>query len=227
MANHDGHRERLRERFRSEGLDNFTEKQALELMLTYVIPRCDTEPIAGSLMEQFGSLESVLNAPIPALAQIKGIGGQGATFIRLLSEFNRYQMVHRNGSIRQLKTLHDCGEYMRPYFLGRRDEALCVLCLDAQCRILGCKVLSEGSANSAAVSVRKIMEYALTVNATSLIMAHNHPSGVPLPSADDIAVTQKVADALDAVDVLLADHFIYADEEFVSLVESHFFTPTR
>ncbi len=116
---------------------------------------------------------------------------------------------------------------MRPYFQGRRDEILCVLCLDAQCRIRGCKILSEGSANSAAVSVRKIMEYAMAVNATSLVMAHNHPSGIALPSADDIAVTAQVSDAMNAVDVMLVDHLIYAGDEYVSLIESHFFTPSR
>lgn len=227
MADHKGHRERIRDRFCSEGLGSFSEKQVLELLLTYAIPRCDTEPIAGELIAQFGSLEGVLRASPAALTRVKGMGEKSVLFIQLLADMNRYLMVRRTKSIKQLKSLRECGEYLRPHFLGRRDEAMGVLCLDAQCRILGCKILSEGTANSADVSVRKIMEYALSVNATSLVMAHNHPSGVPLPSGDDIAVTQKVAEVLDTVDILLADHFIFADEEFVSLVESHCFTPTR
>lgn len=220
MPTHDGHRDRLRRRYRAEGLDHFEEKQALELLLFYAIPRKDTEPIAGALLEHFGSLDGVLEAPIPALAAIDGMGESSATFLKLLSDFNRFQMLHKNARVRTLSNVAECGAYLRPHFMGRRDEIVCVLCMDARCTVLGCKVLSEGTANSAGVPIRKVVEYALSLNATSLVLAHNHPSGIALPSADDIAVTQRLASALNAVSVVLVDHLIFADNDFISLIQS-------
>lgn len=225
MPDHKGHRERVRQRYRTEGLDGFQEKQALELLLYYAIPRCDTEPIAGALLEYFGSLEGVMEAPVPALAKVPGMGESAATFLRLIADFNRYQMVHKNKSVKILDTVARCGEHLRPHFLGRRDEVICILCLDARCKMLSCKVLSEGNQNSTGVPIRKIVEYALAVNATSLVMAHNHPSGIALPSADDLDATGQLAAALASVDVLLADHLIFADDDFISLAESGFYTP--
>ena len=95
-----------------------------------------------------------------------------------------------------------------------------LLCLDAKCKVICCRQISEGTVNSAGISVRKIVEVALAVNATSVILAHNHPSGIAVPSEEDIDTTFKVAKALKAVDVVMMDHIVVADDDYVSLAFS-------
>ena len=110
-----------------------------------------------------------------------------------------------------------------PYFFGERDEVVYLLCLDAKCKVLDCRMLFRGGVNSAGVSVRKIVETALACNATSVVLAHNHTSGIALPSKEDEATTRQIRTALDAVGILLADHIIVADDDFVSMADSGFF----
>ena len=107
-----------------------------------------------------------------------------------------------------------------PRFFGRKVETVFLLCLDAKCKVLCCKEVGEGSVNSAGISIRRIVETALGANATSVVLAHNHPSGMALPSAEDIQTTRRVAAALNTVDILLADHIVVADDDFVSMVQS-------
>ena len=109
---------------------------------------------------------------------------------------------------------------MVPRFFGRTRETVFLLCLDAKCKVLCCKEVGEGSVNAASISVRKIVETALATNATTVILAHNHPSGVALPSAEDVQTTRRVAAALNAVEVHLADHIVVAEGDYVSMVQS-------
>lgn len=178
MTTHEGHRQRLRRRFLLEGLDNFDEVQVLELLLFYAIPRRDTNPIAHALLEQFGSLSGVLEAPVSALAQVPGMGENGATLLQLVTAASRYYMIQRSSAGQVLNTVERCGAYLTPRFFGLRDEAVCALCLDAKCKPLACRILGWGSVNAAGVPIRKIVEFALSVNATSVVLAHNHPSGI-------------------------------------------------
>jgi DNA repair protein RadC len=107
-----------------------------------------------------------------------------------------------------------------PFFFGRRNETVFLLCLDAKCKVLCCREIGEGSINYAGISVRKVVETALGVSATSVVLAHNHPSGVAVPSGEDIQTTRRIAAALSAVEIHLADHIIVADNDCVSLVQS-------
>lgn len=220
MSIHDGHRKRLKKLFRDEGLDNFYDYQALELLLYYCIPRKDTNPIAHALIDQFGSLAQVLEAPVEELQRVEGIGEHAATFLHLVTEISRYYLVNRAERIKVLSTIEDCARYLIPHFYGRRNETVFLLCLDAKCKMLCCREIGEGSVNSAGISVRKIVETALGVNATTVVLAHNHPSGIAVPSGDDIQTTRRVAMALSAVDIYLADHIVVADDDYVSMVQS-------
>jgi len=220
MSIHDGHRQRLKQLFRDEGLDNFYDYQALELLLYYCIPRKDTNPIAHALIDHFGSLAQVLEAPVEELLLVKGVGEHAATFLRLVTEISRYYLVNRAEQVKVLPTIEDCAKYLVPRFFGRRNETVFLLCLDAKCKMLCCREIGEGSVNSAGISIRKIVETALTVNATSVVLAHNHPSGIAIPSGDDIQTTRRIAAALSAVDVHLADHIVVADDDYVSMAQS-------
>lgn len=225
MAMHDGHRTRVKQRFLTEGLANFDELHALELLLFYCIPRKDTNPIAHQLMERFGSFCQVLEASVEDLQKVEGVTENAAVFLSLMADTARYYQISKLKSIKSLPTIDACGEYLVPKFVGMKNEVVYILCLDAKCKLLGCKMLGEGSVNSAAVPIRKIVETALQYNATTVILAHNHPAGVAFPSAEDVYATKKVSAALAAVEVQLQDHLIVAEDDFVSLAQSGLFIP--
>lgn len=220
MSIHDGHRQRMKERFFHEGLDHFSEFEALEVLLYYAIPRKDTNPIAHALINRFGSLEQVLDAPLEELEKVPGISRNVAVLMKLVTDMGRMYLVRRTQNIRVLKTIDECGEYLKSYFFGRVNETVYLLCLDAKCKVLACREVGEGSVNSANVPIRRIVEIALGANATSVVLAHNHPSGLALPSSEDISTTRRVAAALSTVDVQLVDHIVVADDDFVSMVQS-------
>lgn len=225
MSIHDGHRQRLKERFENEGLDHFSAHQVLEFLLFFCIPRKDTNPVAHRLLEQFGTLSRVLEAPVSELKNVEGIGDNAALFIHFLNEFCRYHQVDRAGNLTVLKTVGDCGRYLVPRFYNRKNEIVLLLCLDAKCKVLCCKEIGEGSVNSAAIPVRRVVEVALHSNATSVVLAHNHPSGLALPSEEDIFTTKRVAAALNAVEIELVDHIVVADDDFVSMAQSGMYVP--
>ena len=220
MSIHDGHRQRLWQRFLTEGLDNFTEVQVLEMLLFYPIKQKDTNPLAHILLKKFGSLSQVLEAPVEELKKVKGVGDATATFLHLITDVGRYYLVNRSQQCTILPTIEACARYMVPFFFGRRLETVFLLCLDAKCKVLCCKEVGEGSVNSASISVRKIVETALAANATTVVLAHNHPSGVAVPSEEDVQTTRRIAMALQAVDVHLADHIVVADDDYVSMAQS-------
>ena len=217
---HKGHRERLKQRFLEEGLDNVTDIQALELLLFYAIPQRDTNPIAHELLNRFGSLSRVLEAGPEELKKVPGISAHSATLLTLVTELARYYQVDCAQRVEVLTTLDACGAYLVPRFFGRTKETVFLLCLDAKCKVLCCREVGEGSVNSASISIRKIVETALASNATTVILAHNHPSGVALPSAEDVQTTRRIAAALSAVEVHLADHIVVAEGDYVSMVQS-------
>ena len=217
---HKGHRDRLKKRFLEEGLDGFTDIQVLELLLFYAIPRRDTNPVAHNLLNRFGSLTQVLEAPVEELKKVEGIGQEAAVFLNLIPAAGRYYLVDKTMQSKVLKTIDQCGDYLLPFFFGRKVETVFLLCLDAKCKVLCCKEVGEGSVNSAGISVRKIVETALSANATTVVLAHNHPSGVAVPSMEDIQTTARIAAALRAVEVQLVDHIVVADDDYVSMVYS-------
>ena len=217
---HKGHRERLKQRFLEEGLDNFTEIQVLELLLFYAIPRSDTNPIAHSLLDHFGSLSQVLEADVEELKKVPGVKDHAATLLALVIDLCRYYQVNCAQQTEILTTLDACGKYLVPRFFGRTRETVFLLCLDAKCKVLCCKEIGEGSVNTASISVRKVVETALAANATTVILAHNHPSGIAVPSNEDIQTTQRIAAALRTVEIHLADHIVVAEEDYVSMVQS-------
>ena len=217
---HKGHRERLKQRFLEEGLDNFTDIQVLEMLLFYAIPRSDTNPIAHALLDRFGSLAQVLESDVEELKKVPGIKDHAATLLALVIDLCRYYQVNSSRQTEILTTLDACGKYLVPRFFGRTKETIFLLCLDAKCKVLCCKEIGEGSVNTASISVRKVVETALAANATTVVLAHNHPSGIAVPSNEDIQTTRRIAAALSAVEIHLADHIVVADGDYVSMVQS-------
>lgn len=220
MSIHEGHRQRLKKHFLEEGLDGFTQVQVLEMLLFYAIPRKDTNPLAHELLNRFGSLAQVLEAPVEALCQVDGITEHAATLIHFCKEVGRYYQVNRVSQCTVLPSVSDCARYLLPFFFGRTVETAFLLCLDAKCKVLCCKEVGQGDVNSTAISVRKIVETALNANATSVVLAHNHPSGLAIPSSEDMQTTLRIAQGLRAVEITLADHVIVADDDYISFAMS-------
>lgn len=223
MGEHDGHRERLRQRFMKHGLDVMPDDQVLELLLFYAVPRQDTNVLARRLLAHFGSISAVLEAPLQELKSVGGIGDNAAVLLQLITPLARRYLLSRAQDGAVLSSTQACGEYLLPYFFGAKEELVYLLCLDGKCKVLACRLLQTGSVNSAGFSIRKAAEAAMACNASSVVLAHNHTSGVALPSQADLDTTQRLRDALEPLGILLADHIVVADNDFVSMADNGFF----
>jgi len=220
MGIHDGHREKMRRRFRTGGLDSFADHEALELLLFYAIPRKDTNEIAHLLLERYGSLSAVFNAPVEDLMKSEGIGEGTAVFLKLVPQICQKAKLHDLVKDTILNSTEKIGAYLIERFAGETSEVLYELCLDRKCKLLACKRLSEGGADSADLSIRRLLQNALLNSASGVILAHNHPSGIALPSPEDYAATDQAYLALQTINVPLLDHIIVADGDFISMKDS-------
>lgn len=219
---HEGHRERLRQRFLRESLDNFQPHNVLELLLFFSIPMKDTNNEAHALIDRFGSLSAVFDANFDELITVKGIGENSATLIKLVPElFRKYEVdkITREGDV-----LSDCeavARYTSKYFKGVNEEHLYLLCLDSNCKILGFEQISSGTINATPINNRKIVELAYKSNAANLILVHNHPSGVVAPSKSDVNATLSTVELLKSIGMRLNDHIIIGNgDDFFSFRRS-------
>ena len=219
MGLHDGHRQRLIQRFLEEDLDNFEPHNVLELLLFYAIPRKDTNELAHVLIDTFGSLKGVFDAPYEELIKVTGIGPNTAALLKLVPSLTRTYYSSDARSI-ILDTSEKSGEYFLPYYIGQTEEVVRLACLDAGGKVISNQILHRGSANAAEVNMRKIVNIALRNNAMGVILAHNHPGGLPLPSEEDVATTKSIRDALMPMGILLMDHIIVAGQDYVSMARS-------
>ena len=227
MHTSDGHRQRIKERFRKEGLDNFDEVHALELLLFYAIPRVDTKPLARALLNRFGSYSQVMEATAMELECVDGVGKNVSTFLTLITSAGRYYQTRHNDRPTILTSSDMYGRYFVDCFCGKRNETVYLLCLDAKGKVLNCFLVGEGDVNSANIPMRKLVELALMSNASAVVLAHNHPSGVAVPSLEDKITTERLAMALGTMGIVLADHIIVADGDCVSMVMSAIHDPMK
>ncbi|MCX7614751.1 MAG: DNA repair protein RadC [Clostridiales bacterium] len=221
MSVHSGHRKRIRERFLKDGLDNFPAHNAVEFLLFYALPQKDTNELAHRLIERFGSLAGVFDAPYEELLKVDGVGETTATLIKLIPQLSRRYMIDSMVN-EYLNTTKKAGKFLLPYYIARKNETVFLVCLDSKCKVISCQMIFEGSVNSTQVNIRKIIETALKYNASGVIIAHNHPGGVALPSPEDLAITKRILEALRVVGLAFIDHIIVADNDFVSLADSGF-----
>ena len=220
MSTHEGHRKRLKKRFIKEGLDGFEQHNLLELLLFYAIPQKDTNPLAHELMDRFGSLAGVMDAQMCRLIEVPGVGENTALLLKLIPQLCRAYLVSKQDGEVCICNAEQAGRYLQPHFFGSCNEKVFLVCLDAKCKILNLVTLVEGGINSAQIDIRQVVEHALYAKATSVILAHNHTSGIALPSEEDEKTTRAVQNALKAVGITLSDHIIFADGDFVSMEQN-------
>ena len=210
----------MRNKFLTGGLDAFADHEALELLLYYAIPRRDTNPIAHALMERYGSLSAVLAAPVEDLQKVEGIGESAAVLLKLVPQILKKARLSDAKRETALTSVAQFGAYLLEQFRGEKNEVIYQLCLDRKGKLLACKRLGEGDMSSANLDIRRMIENAILSSASGVVLAHNHPSGIALPSQDDYIATDQAKAALATIGVVLLDHIILADGDFVSLAES-------
>lgn len=226
MSEFTGYQKRAVEQFREQGIQALDEAHVLELLLFFADQPKTEYQLSHALLGRFCSLEKVINAPMEMLETVAGMDQRTAVLISLTGQIGRYCQTQHGADIsRQLGTSRACAEYLKPFFSGQRNEKVYLLCLDSKASVICCRIIEEGSVCSANVPIRKIMEILLSLNAVSVVLAHNHPGGLPYPSAEDIVTTRRLAVALDGIDVLLADHIIFADGDYVSLAQAGYYRP--
>lgn len=219
---HEGHRKRMKERFIKSGLDDFAPHNILELLLFYSIPRGDTNPVAHRLIDIFGSLSGVFDATPEELAKVDGVGENSAILISMIPQIARKYLEDKADTANIVVGCSDIGAFLLPKFVGRTNEALMMVSIDNKNKIISCSVVAEGTVDSAKVSRRKIMEEAMKVKATRVILAHNHPCGVAVPSSEDVVMTKEIGRLFAQVGIELVDHIIVANDDYVSMAASGF-----
>ncbi len=216
---HEGHRERLKKRFKSEGLASFTDVQALELLLFYALPRMDTNPLAHRLLERFGSLKNLFEADASDIAAVEGIGENSALLIRLLPEITRKFWILDTQSTQSITTAEQAARFIRPILFGKPVEHVYVFCLNSHCQIKHYNCISEGTVSDVTIYLRRLVECAMRLHASRILIAHNHPGGRPQPSETDIRATHAIRNALAPLDIDLMDHLIFSDHSYFSFSE--------
>ena len=223
MGIHDGHRERLQKRFDREGLDDFESVNALELLLFFTHKRADTNTIAHRLLERFGSFSLVLDAPRLELVKIEGVGPMSALLIKLTHAMAGYYLQDKVAKTVLINTAEIAGNFFIPKFLGKNNEIVYLALLDDRRHLMRAVKIFEGSVNMSAIVTKKVMEEVVTSNATGVILAHNHPGGIAIPSSQDIIATSSLFKSLKIINVKLLDHIVVANDDFVSMADSGMF----
>ena len=220
---HAGHRARLKAKFMEHGLESFTDIEALELLLFYAIPRADTNELAHALLNEFHGFRGVMEADVNTLRRVPGVGDNAATLLRLVTELNsRYQ---RSAAARgtQIRSSTDAGAILVPQFQYRNEECSVLLCMDNGAHVIGIHLLAEGTPSAVGLAAREIADIVLRDKAARVILAHNHVSGIALPSAADVDATAKLYRMLKMIGVQLDDHLVVCDGDFVSMRDSGHF----
>ena len=227
MNEHERHRQRVYNRFLREGLAGFEEHNAMEFLLFLAHVRGDTNEIAHAVIDRFGSLSRALDAPYEDLVTVKGIGPTSAVVLKFIPQMCAYYLENKTKKNEKLNSSERMAEYLRPKFFGKTTEEFYMVALDEKSNILRCVRISSGTGNATSVSASKIVAEASKAEAVSVVLAHNHPRGSALPSANDLCATRAILLALDTVGIELLDHLIFTETEYLSFADGVYMQRVR
>lgn len=217
---HREHRKRLREKFRNVGIDGFAEHELIELLLFYSIPVMNTNTLAHELKKEFGGLVNILNADEDHLISIKGMGENTLTLIKFIRECI-YKYINEVNNISNVRlTPANINTYIKSLFFGHTREMLYAVLLDSDCVVKKVRKISVGTVNATPLYPREIVKFAVNEHYPYMILAHNHPTGDPLPSDEDLKITKSTELALNFIGVRLVDHVIVAGDTVTSISKS-------
>ncbi len=221
---HDGHRDRVKNKFLATGFNKSTpEHEILELVLFYSVPRKDTNELAHTLIRTFGSLAGVFKASPDELMKVRGITKNTAVLIKLFTAVSREFNDSMRSKASAFSSLEEIGTYLLSRYAGIDDEVMTVLSLNGNGKAISFDEVIRGDISRVGLSTRRIIEILLKTRATAVVLAHNHPSGVAVPSTSDAIATKTVKEALSHIGVQLLDHIVVADADYVSMAQSREF----
>jgi DNA repair protein RadC len=217
---HDGHRQRVRERLLRESIDGFADHEVLELALMQIIKRGDVNPVGHRLLERFGSLSAVFDASVDELCTVDGIGEMTAFYLHLFPQIFKRYAIDKCNLEGTFDNVGKISEYLHALYTGISNEQVYLLLFDNAMRLIDVCKISDGSVNCAAITVRKIVELALTKHAAGVVLAHNHPRGLPIASGNDLEVTRNIDCALSTVSIPLIEHIIVTENSYATIVRA-------
>lgn len=206
-----GHRQRMRNAYLNGGADSMADHNILELFLSLVIPQKDVKPLAYDLLNTFGSLKRVISAPPQRLMEVNGIGENTAILLNLVNDINTRIDLNKNKEVTKLNSVKQTLTYAENALKNCVNEKILLVTLDNDLRVIKSTIVSEGVVNCANVEPKKIVECVIRDNASSVVLAHNHPGGQPTPSPSDLSFTIKIQDILKKIDVKILDHIIVGE----------------
>lgn len=211
-----GHRERLRSRLISAGPDSLADHEMIEMVLFLAIPRRDTKQLARFLIARFGSFAAVISASVPDLLAMEGLGEAGVAALKIVQagsqRLARAEVLYRP----VLSNWERLMEYLQAVLAREKVEQFRILFLDNRNRLLADQAQAKGTVNHTPVYPREVVRRALELHATAIILVHNHPSGDPSPSTDDIDMTKEIKKAAAALSIVLHDHVIVGNGQWLS-----------
>lgn len=215
---HEEHRARMKARVERDGLESLAEHEALEYLLFMSIPRQDTNVLAHRLIEHFGDFCKVMEAEPEELEQVPGIGPKSAHLISTVMAFSRYYTLKKRVTRQALNTAEAAINYVKPLFRGLQNEQLYLILLDDACRPMQDLRIAEGVPNRVTVDTRKLLRAVARTNSTCGILAHNHPTGMAVPSEADRLTTYRIMELTGQLGFTIIDHIIIAGEDACSML---------
>lgn len=216
-GDHQGHRQRMKERLLAGGLAGFSDHEILEVALFYALPYRNTNELAHRLVAQFGGWTQALDAAYEDLLTVPGVTPHVATMLVMMGQIaHRY---HRDvtGCVLHLYDTRSLAQHIAPWFLGEKQESVLLVSLDNKRKHLNTTRIFRGSVNSAQFNVREAAKQALRDNATQVVLAHNHPNGFAFPSQTDLDTTRYVAEVFKPLDIRLTEHMVVADGDCICM----------
>lgn len=215
----DGHRQRLRERFLAAGLAGFHDYEVIELLLTIATPRKDCKDAAKAALKRFRTFQGVLEASPRELCEVKGIGPKNLFGIKLIKAVAERYLEKRLIKKDALNSSKDLFDYLCHSIRDKGRECFEVIYLDAKNRVITSETLFEGTLTASSVYPREVVRSALNHQAAALIFAHNHPSGDPSPSEEDVSVTRQLVYACRVMGITVHEHLVMGDNRYFSFAD--------
>lgn len=213
---HEGHRERLKNKYLKNGIDSFEDHEILELLLFYSIPRKNTNELAHALMNKYGSLKAVLEADPYDMLNETGVGKHTAVLLSLVLDVAKTYLKDTKNKNPVILSSKQAGQYCMDLFVGEYEEKVYIICLNKQYKVIHSELISEGTISQAVIFSDKAAKAALRHNAYFVVITHNHPGGSKRPSKSDIETTNRLNQTFQALGKQMIDHIIVGENGYYS-----------
>lgn len=217
---HEGHRQRMKERYLKAGLDSFSPHEVVELMLYYAIPQKDVNELAHTLIERFGSFAGLIEADYEDILSVKGMGPNSALMFCLYRDVARRYLIDSSEVPFVYDSIEKIGQYFVNFFVGVTVERLYAMLFDNRMKLIDTILLEEGSVNSVNMPIRKMLSKISQRSASAIVLAHNHPNGTAYPSNEDIMNTRQIKEICDMMGLTLIDHIVVSGKYYTPILLS-------